>query len=381
MANNPLKSLHSLGQSFWYDNIQRNLLENGEMQRMIDEYDLRGVTSNPSIFEKAITASHDYDAALAKLSSEQPDASGKDYFFALAIQDIQQAADLLRPVYDASNAQDGYVSLEVSPDLAYDAQASIKEARELFIRLGRPNVMIKIPATEQGLEAIETLIADGINVNATLLFTVERYIHVAQAFIRGLSTRAKQGKSIENIASVASFFVSRVDSALDEALDAAIANGQSALADLKGKLAVANAKAAYLQYQALFSSNEFMALADKGAQVQRLLWASTGTKNPDYSDILYIEELIGDHTVNTMPPTTLQAFQDHGSAASTLTVEMDKAAAMLQRVRDASIDLDAIMLKLEKDGVDSFATSFDNLVKAIEHKIKTLDSDSSSNAA
>ncbi|HFE39527.1 MAG TPA: transaldolase, partial [Gammaproteobacteria bacterium] len=295
MSKNPLSQLSDFGQSFWYDNIQRSLLLNGEMKKMIDEDDVRGVTSNPSIFEKAIANSNDYDQSLMSLVSDKQKLNSREAFFSLAIEDIQMACDLLKPVYDKTQAVDGYVSLEVSPDLAHDTEASIKEAQALFIRLARPNAMIKIPATQAGIPVIERLVADGINVNATLLFSAERYIEVAKAYIRGLTARHQRGLPIDNIASVASFFMSRVDVKLDQCL--AKVNDQESATLLMGKMGIINAKIAYLEFLDLFESDEFKALQKAGAHPQRLLWASTGTKNPALSDVLYVESLIGENTV------------------------------------------------------------------------------------
>lgn len=379
MSKNPLSQLSNFGQSFWYDNIQRHLMQNGEMQKMIDEDDMRGVTSNPSIFEKAIANSNDYDDSLAALVSKNPNISSRDAFFALAVEDIQAAADLLKPVYDKTNAVDGYVSLEVSPDLAHDTEASIKEAQDLFLRLGKPNAMIKIPATKAGIPVIEQLITDGINVNATLLFSAERYVEVAKAYIRGLTARHQRGMPIENIASVASFFVSRVDVNLDQRLDNS--NNQKAAAPLKGNMAIANAKVAYLEYQALFESDEFKALLAAGAKPQRLLWASTGTKNPELSDVLYIETLIGQNTVNTIPPATAQAFNDHGKVAETLTQGLAEAVEEFAMLEKLGVDVNTAMVQLEDEGVAAFEKSFNNLLDAIQNKMNTLKNSGSNSSA
>lgn len=368
MSKNPLGQLSDLGQSFWYDNIQRKMLKNGELEKMIKEDDLRGVTSNPSIFEKAITNSSDYDESLMKFAKSNPSATAREAFFQLAVEDIQVATDMLRPVYDATNGVDGYVSLEVSPDLANYTQASIEEAQQLFTRLKRPNAMIKIPSTKAGVPAVEQLIADGININATLLFSVERYVEIAKAYIRGLQARHERGLPINNISSVASFFVSRVDSILDKALDES-GNENS---HLKGKMGIANAKMAYKAYQTLFESDEFKVLEKAGAKPQRLLWASTGVKNPDYPDTLYIDSLIGPHTVNTIPPATVDAFRDHGTAAETLPQNLAEAEQEFGELKEMAIDVPALMHKLEVDGVDLFAKSFDNLVQAIDDKLQDL---------
>ncbi|MDH5218640.1 MAG: transaldolase, partial [Gammaproteobacteria bacterium] len=315
----PINQLKKYGQSFWYDNIQRSMIHNGQLQKMITEDDLSGITSNPAIFEKAINGSSDYDDTLARLAMDQPDLSGREYFYQLAIEDIKGAADLLLPVYEKTKALDGYVSIEVSPDLAYNADATIKEARELFARIGRPNVMIKVPATKEGVVAVEQLIADGININATLLFSAERYVEIAQAYIRGLEQRQQKGHAIDKIASVASFFVSRVDNSFEKQFDHLYEKNdlaiQSKLNPLRGNVGIINAKCAFIEYKKLYG-NAFKNLEKAGARPQRLLWASTGTKNPDWSDVLYIDSLIGENTVNTIPPATLNAFKDHGKPQS-----------------------------------------------------------------
>lgn len=379
MSKNPLSQLSDYGQSFWYDNIQRTLLHNGEMKKMIDDDDMRGVTSNPSIFEKAIANSHDYDASLATLITNNANISSREAFFSLAVDDIQVASDLLRPVYDKTKAIDGYVSLEVSPDLAHDTDASIKEAQSLFKQLDRPNAMIKIPATKAGIPVIEQLISDGINVNATLLFSAERYIEVAQAYIRGLTSRHKRGLPVNNIASVASFFMSRVDLNLDKRL--ANVSDQNAASPLMGKMGIANAKVAYLEYLALFESDNFKTLKTAGAQPQRLLWASTGTKNPNLSDVLYIESLIGENTVNTIPPATALAFNDHGTCASTLNQSLEQAANEFSTLEPLGVDVDAAMIQLEDEGVSTFQTAFDNLLNAIQRKMDDISTNNTKSSA
>jgi transaldolase len=384
MSKNPLSQLTEYGQSFWFDNIHRAML-NGELDAMIAEDDLRGITSNPTIFEKAINGSSEYDNSLAKLLQNNPNGSARDYFFSLAMEDIQAAADKLLPVYEKTNGVDGYVSLEVSPDLAYDTRKSISEAMDLFARLGRPNIMIKIPSTREGVAAVEHLIGEGVNVNATLLFSVERYMEIAQAFIRGLQKRHARGHRIDNIASVASFFVSRVDSSVDKALQALVDEGKAenpeAVKALLGKYAIANAKRSYTEYKKMFNSPGFQTLKNEGAQPQRLLWASTGVKNPDYRDVMYIEELIGPHTVNTIPPATYKAFKEHGNLARTLEENPDEAETVHQQVAALGVDLHAIMDKLESDGVQSFADSFTTLLEAIDNKADQLRQQSSSSAA
>lgn len=385
MKKNPLAQLTEFGQSFWFDNIQRSMITNGELKRLMTEDDMRGITSNPTIFEKAITSSADYDNALAALIKEKPAATPRDYFFSLAVDDIRNAADILRPVYDKTKGIDGYVSLEVSPDLAYDTATSVSEGKRLFLELNRPNVMIKIPATKPGISAIEQLIADGVNVNATLLFSLERYVEVAQAYLRGIETRHKKGHRVDNIASVASFFVSRVDSILDKQLDELAkktgdAGKQKEINAIKGTLAIYNAKRSYKRYHDLFGKN-FETLKKAGAQPQRLLWASTGTKNPQYSDVLYIEELIGKNTVNTIPPSTASAFKAHGNCAKTLDKNLDNADKMFEKAQALGLNINAAMEQLEKEGVDSFSKSFDNLLAAIKDKVTKIQQGRKSSAA
>ena len=354
-----LHELFQLGQSVWYDNISRALLDSGEMQALIDD-GVVGVTSNPSIFEKAIAKSSDYDAAIRQLT--QAGKSTNDIYEALALEDIGEAADLLKPVYDKTDGVDGYISLEVSPTLARDTEGTILEARRLFDALSRPNIMIKVPATPEGIPAIETLTADGININVTLIFSLSSYEDVMEAYISGLEKRLAAGQPINNISSVASFFVSRVDTAVDEALET---KGNK---ELQGKIAVANAKVAYARFQQVFSGTRWQALVENGARVQRPLWASTSTKNPDYPDTLYVDTLIGPHTVNTMPPATVDAFKDHGTVAITLTDGLEDAAGQLDALVQAGVDLDAITDQLQDDGVDAFAKSFHSLMDSVESK-------------
>lgn len=373
---NPLKRLHDFGQSVWYDNIERKLLRSGELSRMIKIDGLRGITSNPTIFEKAISGSSDYDASLARLIQDVTHPEPREVFFALAIEDIQAAADLLQPVYHTTKGRDGIVSLEVSPDLAYDTDATVKEALRLHERLARPNIMIKVPATCEGVVAFEKLVSEGLNINVTLLFSVERYKEVAEAYIAGLEARMRRGQSVAGIASVASFFVSRVDTAVDKLLDARITQSDSAtrgqLQGLLGKSAVANAKLAYEWYQRIFDSSRFEQLKQAGAATQRVLWASTGTKNPHYSDILYVDGLIGPDTVNTMPPATYNAYKHHGHPCAALLENRDETHKVLAALKAAGIDLDVVTQQLEEEGVKSFAKSFDNLLAVIADKIATL---------
>ena len=329
----PLWELTALGQSVWLDYIRRGILENGELERMIREDAVRGVTSNPAIFEQAITGSDDYDDALVELAGTGVDAN--EAYERLAVEDIQGAADLFRELYDESDGADGYVSLEVSPELARDTRGTIDEARRLWKTVDRPNVMIKVPGTEEGVPAIETLLAEGINVNVTLLFSLQGYERVMEAYLRGLERRAEAGEPLERIASVASFFVSRVDSAVDAQLEAALEQAEDPaererIRRLMGRAAIANAKMAYQRFEEIFGGERFARLREKGARVQRPLWASTSTKNPEYRDVVYVEELIGPDTVNTMPLNTMQGFADHGVAKRTVDTEMERAREELR---------------------------------------------------
>lgn len=357
-AKNPLKELARFGVSVWYDNISRSLLQSGALERMIGAGEVRGVTSNPTIFEKAIGGSTDYDDAIRRhaRSCKTP----MDLFEALAVEDIRAACDLFKGVYEESGRTDGFVSLEVAPALARDAEGTHREAVRLHALVARPNVMIKIPATKEGLAAIEATIADGIPVNVTLLFSQKRYIEVAEAYLRGLETRVKRGKDLKGLASVASFFVSRVDSAADKTLGAA--------SPLAGRAAISNAKLAYQSYKTLFGSERFAALKKKGAQVQRLLWASTSTKNPAYRDVIYCEELIGADTVNTMPPATVDAFRDHGVCRPSLEEEVDRARSEWAALPKAGVDTDKLAVQLEEEGLKSFAQSFETLMGQLAAK-------------
>ena len=367
---NPLRRLQDFGQSVWYDNIERRMLHSGELARMIHEDGLRGITSNPTIFEKAITGSNDYDTSLAKYLNSGSRQDNRALFFNLAIEDIQGAADLLKPVYDQTEGRDGYVSLEVSPDLAYDTEATIAEAERLHERVKRPNLMIKVPATKEGVLAFENLVMKGISINVTLLFSLERYKEVVEAYMAGLEARLRQGQPVEGIASVASFFVSRVDSAVDKLLEKDA--GKNSAKQLMGRIAIANAKLAYDWYQRVFNSQRFENLLQSGAATQRLLWASTGTKNPNYSDVLYIDELIGPDTVNTVPPTTYAAYKDHGKPRITLTEGLGEAEEQIAMLKTLGINLDAVTKQLEDEGVQSFAKSFTNLLDAIAAKAEIL---------
>ncbi len=371
MSNNPLVELQKLGQSIWYDNIRRALIDTGDIERKISGDDLRGVTSNPAIFEKAIAGSTDYDEAMRRLIAEGKDV--EDIYEDLVIEDIQRTADLLAPVYDRTSRIDGYVSLEVSPLLANDTESTVAEAKRLWAALGRKNVMIKIPATPAGIPAIEQAIAAGLNINVTLIFSQETYDQVAESYIRGLEKRAEAGEPVDHIASVASVFVSRIDSAIDNQLEFRIRRSsddaeKETLSSLLGKSAIANARLMYQRFKELFNSERFEKLRAKGAQVQRPLWASTGTKNPQYKDTYYVEELIGPDTVDTVPPATYTAFRDHGAVRSSLEEDLSGAQATIKRLGEVGIDLGAVTQKLQDEGVQAFEESFRNLMGSISSK-------------
>lgn len=363
---NPLKALEEQGQSVWLDYIRRNLIRSGELKRLVEEDGIRGVTSNPTIFEKAIAGSTDYDEALRELLAVNPQAGAEELYEPLAIEDIQRAADMLRQVFDASGGEDGYVSLEVSPHLAHDTEKTVSEAKRLRAAVGRPNLMIKVPATPAGIPAIERLIAEGVNVNVTLMFSMAHYEAVARAYINGLELSADPSK----VASVASFFVSRVDTMVDKALEA---NGSAEAQALMGKIAIANSKIVYRRFLEIFHGEGFAALRQRGARAQRPLWASTGTKNPAYSDVLYVENLIGPETVNTLPPDTINAFRDHGKIpGATVKEGWAEAEGALSKLSSLGIDLGSITEKLQEDGVAAFAASFDQLMAALDKKRATI---------
>src|SRR5579862_9071724 len=369
---NPVKELENHGQAVWLDFLARGFIAKGDLKKLIDEIGLRGVTSNPAIFEKAIVGSNDYDGGIREKLKASDRAAG-DLYEELAVEDIQHAADVLAPVHAATGGADGYVSMEVSPYLAMETDATIAEAKRLWRAIDRKNLMIKVPATEPGLPAIRALTAEGINVNITLLFAQDVYEQVVEAYLSGLETLAARGGDLAHIASVASFFVSRIDTAADKEIDDKIAKAndpdeKARLARLKGKVAVANAKLAYQRYLRLFAGARWQALAGKGAKPQRLLWASTGTKNKAYSDVLYVEELIGRNTINTMPPATIDAFRDHGKLQDTLLEEIDEAASVLDQLKRAGISLDAITRKLTEEGVRLFADAADKLLGAMADK-------------
>ncbi len=360
----PKSRLHELsehGQSVWVDSVSREWLETGELERMIREDAVVGVTSNPTIFQKALAEGDWYDEQLREVLQEE--LSDKEVFYRLAVQDIQDALDLLRPTFDAT--QDGYVSMEVDPNLAYERDATIDEAMRLHEWIDRPNTFVKIPATEPGLGAIEECIARGRSINVTLIFSLERHEAVAEAYIRGLERLVESGGDPSGVASVASFFVSRVDTEADKRLDAI--GTEQALA-LRGKLAVANAKLAYQNYERIFSGERWERLASAGASTQRCLWASTSTKNPAYRDVMYVEELIGPDTVNTMPKETIEAFQDHGVVADTLQQDVDSAQRLLDELAEVGVDYDDVVDTLEREGVQKFSDSFRELLDGIRAK-------------
>jgi len=363
----PIEKLHSLGQSIWYDNIERRLLKNGELAAMIARGEIRGVTSNPSIFQKAIANSSDYDKTLLHLA--KAGASKEDIYETLAVEDIQAACDLFRPLYNETEGGDGYVSLEVSPYLANDTDATAGEAARLWTLVDRPNLMIKIPGTKEGLPAITRSIIAGINVNVTLIFAIPRYQEVMEAYLVGLEQRLAAGQAIEKIASVASFFVSRIDSNVDKRLSAIGSPGALAL---QGKIAIANAKLAYAAHLQVFSDQRWEKLQDAGGRLQRPLWASTSTKNPAYSDTMYVDELIGPNTVNTVPPATLVDFMDHGVVALTLKADLESAQKAMDELAALGISMADVTQELEDQGVKAFADSFTALLDSVEKRRRAV---------
>lgn len=368
MGKNPLIELQDIGQCVWLDNLYRDLITTGRLKQMEAE-GITGITSNPSIFQKAISGSAAYDESL-KAMLKKGIRDPKELFLGLAIEDVSGAADILSSSHEKTNCVSGFVSIEVSPDLAYEADATIKEAKRLFTTLNRKNILIKVPATKQGLPAIEQLIYEGVNVNVTLLFAIERAVDVAEAYIRGLERRLKDGSKIDGITSVASFFVSRVDTLVDKLLAKRLESAKSedekkTLNSLLGKAAVANAKLAYRNFKEIFSGTSFKKLKEKGANEQRLLWGSTGTKNPKYSDVKYVDELIGPDTVNTMPEATLKAFEDHGKVKVTIGDDLAGAEDAFRKLRDLGIDMTAVTDQLEKEGVKAFSDSFFALLDEI----------------
>src|SRR5690554_208317 len=354
---NPLNKLKEHGQSIWLDLLDREIMDSGKLEKLIDEDDLRGLTSNPSIFEKAITGSSDYDNDIAKFAKKTDDNSA--IFFDLAIADIQRAADIFKPVFDKTEGKDGFVSLEVSPYLALDTDGTIEQARELWKKVNRKNVMIKIPGTKEGLIAIRECLREGININVTLLFGLRRYREITEAFMGGLEDRFNEGNSIKDVASVASFFLSRIDVMVDPMLR------EKGADNLVGEVAIASAKKAYQIYLEMIESDRFKKLEANGAQRQRVLWASTSTKDPAFSDVLYVENLIGKETINTLPMETIDAFRDHGKVAETLTKDIDHANKVMSDLKAVGIDIDKITQRLENEGVDKFNKAYDKLLKSI----------------
>jgi transaldolase len=359
------------GQSVWYDNIQRSLMKGGELSGMIQRGEIRGVTSNPTIFMNAITKSQDYDESLLRLAGS--DAHAEEVFFHLAIEDIQEAADLFFPLYQQSSGGDGYVSLEVNPFLANDPQGTLAQARQLWQRVDRPNLMIKIPATEAGLPAIADAIAEGININVTLIFSRERYARVMDAYLRGLERRVDVGLPVDSIASVASFFVSRIDTKIDALLQEIVRQGNSQAKQaeyLFGKAAIANARLAFADFKQVFTSKRFLTLKKMNARLQRPLWASTSTKNPSYRDVIYVEELIGRDTVNTIPPQTLVAFLDHGRVRLSLEEDLNAAQQVMEQLETLGIAMKQVTDALEVEGVSSFSFAFTVLLEAIHNRLQ-----------
>jgi transaldolase len=361
---NNLEKLEQLGQSIWYDNISRGVIVRGELRKMVDE-GLLGVTSNPTIFDKAISGSNDYDDQIRQIVERNPQVDAAEIIQALMVRDIQMACDVLMPAYERTKGRDGYISVEVTPSKARDTKATIEEVRELWGKINRKNLMVKIPATKEGLPAIEQMIYEGKNINVTLIFSVERYREVAGAFIAGLERRAKEGKPLDHVASVASVFVSRIDTLVDDLLMKKDPNKRKALL---GKAAVANTKMIYQAFKEIFNSPRFAPLKTKGASSQRPLWGSTGTKNPAYSDLLYVGTLIGPHTVNTVPPQTYTAILDHLNPALTVESDLDDARAVLGDIGAAGIDMAWVLQKLEDDGVAAFEKSFDGLYNNLDEK-------------
>jgi transaldolase / glucose-6-phosphate isomerase len=364
---NPLLKVREFGQSIWLDFLRRKLISSGELKGLIEEDGLRGITSNPSIFDKAIAGSHDYDVDIRGLALQGK--SAEEIYEVLTIKDVQDAADLFRPLYNASGGESGFVSLEVNPHLAHDVEGTVSEARRLWKELDRPNVFIKVPATMEGLECIRRLIGEGININVTLLFGLPRYRQVAQAYILGLEDRAKAGKPLETISSVASFFLSRIDVLVDPMLEKTMDSGgnKASLSEkAHGQVAIASAKEAYQMYKEIFGGERFRKLQEKGARPQKVLWASTSTKNPNYPDIKYVEPLIGPQTINTLPHETLDAYRDHGDPAPRLEENIETAREVLGRLPELGIDIDQVTQRLEDEGIEKFNRPFDDLVANLE---------------
>ncbi|MGV0024268.1 transaldolase [Phormidesmis priestleyi] len=378
MTTNHLLEIKEYGQSIWMDNLTRDLLQSGELKQMVETQGLRGITSNPAIFEKAIKGNKIYDTDI-----ETGIRAGKsllEIYESLIFDDIRNACDIFLPVYEESGGLDGYISIEVPPNIADDTESTISEARRYHREIDRPNVMIKIPGTSAGLPAVEQMISEGVNVNVTLLFSVQSYINTAWAYIRGLEKRAASGEDISKIASVASFFLSRIDIKIDERVDAVLKKGVDQLAQeaklnaIKGKIAIANAKVAYQEYKKIIADPRWLALKEKGANVQRLLWASTGTKNPDYSDVMYVDELVGADTVNTLPPATIEACVDHCDVAPRIETGVEEAYQLINSLKDPDIDINLaeVMEELLSEGIDKFVQPFESLMSSLQEKVDRL---------
>ncbi len=376
-TSNPILAIENqYGQSIWMDNLSRDIIESGELKQSITDKGIRGITSNPAIFEKAIAGNQIYDQAIE--AGIKGNKSVPEIYEDLVFNDIRNACDIFLPVYESTNGLDGYVSIEVPPDLAKDTESTIREARRYYQTVARPNLMIKIPGTPEGLPAVEQAISEGMSINVTLLFSVQSYVDTAWAYIRGLEKRVAAGEDISKIASVASFFLSRIDVNIDQRLESKLESAEgdtkAKLEAIKGKVAIANAKIAYQKYKEIFNGDRWEALVAKGAKVQRLLWASTGTKNPEYSDVMYVDELVGLDTVNTLPPNTIDACVDHCDPANRIETDLDAAHKIIDSLKDddVDIDLDAVMDELLEEGIDKFIKPFESLMSSLESKVKQL---------
>lgn len=377
-ANNPIFQIEQqYGQSIWMDNLNRGLIDSGELKQLMENRGVRGITSNPTIFEKAIVGNQIYDADIE--AGIKAGKSVQEIYESLVFEDIRNACDILKPIYDETEGLDGYVSIELPPTIALDTERSIAEARRYFHAIGRENVMIKIPGTSEGIPAFEQAISEGININVTLLFSVDSYVETAWAYIRGLEKRAAQGEDISKIASVASFFLSRIDVKIDDLIDEKLKGvdrieKEAKLETVKGAVAIANAKIAYQKFKEIFGSDRWKALSEKGANVQRLLWASTSTKNPQYSDVMYVDALVGSLTVNTLPPDTIEACADHCSPANRIEIDVEQAYKLMENLKDPDIDinLDTVMDELLEEGIDKFVKPYQSLISSLEEKVKRL---------
>jgi transaldolase len=378
MTTNHLLEIKQYGQSIWMDNLSRDLIQSGELKQLVETKGISGITSNPAIFEKAIVGNATYDGDIE--AGIRDGKSVQEIYESLIFDDIRNACDILRPVYDSSNGLDGYVSIEVPPSIAHDSEMTTQEAKRYYGAIGKENVMIKIPGTAAGLPAVKATIAEGINVNITLLFSVQSYVNTAWAYIEGLEARAARGEDISKIASVASFFLSRIDINIDERIEQKLKEGsdrlekEAKLRQVLGKVAIANAKIAYQEYKKIFGSDRWQALAAKGAKVQRLLWASTSTKNPNYSDVMYVDELVGPDTVNTLPPATIEACADHCDVASRIETDVQEAYNLIESLKDPDIDidLDEVMDELLTEGIEKFVKPFESLMKSLQEKVDHL---------